>query len=162
MNSQTKDVNMAMVEAIRELIKETEVQVDRLQKTKEGLAARLELENRHLEMLQLKLRKISRATAVEETSTSLAEYIVMVLKESDGPMRPSEIAQKLVENGVPTNAENGHISNVLSTLHRRLDLFRKVARGQYELQANHHNEIAPQVTVRRKGHAMERRHATAK
>jgi hypothetical protein len=134
MNPRPDDLQMAMAEAIRELIKDTETQVERLRKTKEGLLARLELERRHLEMLHAKLDQIS-VDKHPKAEGSLAEAIVFVLREHDQPMRPSEIAQRLEENGVPTNAENGHLGNVLSTLRRRLDLFRKVARGQYELQS---------------------------
>jgi|GEM_PF-3807757 len=133
MHPEALDFQRGMIEALEAIIRETKQEVNQLKKTKDGLDERLQLENHHLAMLKKKLQRLTSESKIQPTIKTVADMIVSVLLEAQSPMKASDIAAKLEENGVPTNAKNGHRSSVLVTLRRRPDLFRRVQRGVYEL-----------------------------
>lgn len=67
---------------------------------------------------------------------SVTDQIVGLLKERGQTMRAADIARELTARGATTTAKGGMLPMVLSSLFRRKNLFRKVARGQYRLVKN--------------------------
>lgn len=125
----------AMSEAIEVLITETKARLDQLEKTREGLQQRIELETHHLKLLKEKRNQIAHRNPDNALiEASIPDYIAKLLFEKGEPMRAIEIANALTECGIKTNAENGHISAVLSALSRRTDLFQRIERGLYTLK----------------------------
>ena len=67
---------------------------------------------------------------------SLTDQIVTLMKDRGKTMRAADIAKELTARGATTTAKGGMLPMVLSSLSRRKNVFRKVARGQYRLAEN--------------------------
>ena len=108
------------------------------------LEADLAVERRLLERLQAERRDGSErqgprkarsdGQASKIAAGTLTEKIAAFLRERGGKaMQASEITRGLHQQGVETTSKNGLLPMVLSSLSRRKDVFRKVARGRYRL-----------------------------
>lgn len=68
-----------------------------------------------------------------DPSLSLPKQIERLLRFHDVPMRATDIARKLADQGVTTNAEKGLFAVVLSSLSKKTSTFARVSRGIYGL-----------------------------